>query len=71
MLPPIKVAWGQVGSSVPGKNWLMYEYIVGVLVWLLAGIAAIVKYVRQRRHHKNGSFQPQSVFRRFLPSPEA
>jgi hypothetical protein len=49
MVPAIKIAWGQVGSSAPPKNWLMYEYIAAVLVWLFAGAAVIFRCVRHRR----------------------
>jgi len=48
MVPAIKIKWGQVGSSAPPKNWLMYEYIIAVLVWLFAGVAVIVRYASQR-----------------------
>jgi hypothetical protein len=45
IVPAIKIAWGQVGLSVPPKNWLMYEYIIAVLVWLLADVAVIAQSV--------------------------
>ncbi len=46
--PTIRMIWGQVGSSSPPKNWLVYEYIVAVLVWLFAGAAVMVRCARQR-----------------------
>jgi hypothetical protein len=49
MLPPIRTAWGQVGSSPPPKNWLMYEYMGAVFVWLLVGAITIAKCVLARR----------------------
>jgi hypothetical protein len=48
MHPVISQKWGQVESSPPLKNWLMYAYIAGALVWIFAGVAAIIRYVCQR-----------------------
>src|SRR5580692_11338557 len=45
MVPAIKIAWGQIGSSAPPKNWLMYEYIAAVLVWLFVGVMVIFRRV--------------------------